>query len=103
LLLPPSLPPPPLLPLLPPPLPPLPPLPPPPLLLLLLMLLMLLPHVHSRPARKQMSDDHLVHSEHNGNDELKPSRSSSRRPGYWITGRYSVRVRVCPIWLPSLL
>jgi hypothetical protein len=72
-------------------------------MLLMLLLLMLLPHVHSRPARKQMSDDHLVHSEHNGNDDLKPSRSSSRRPGYWITGRYSVRIRVCPIWLPSLL
>lgn len=63
--------------------------------LLLLLLLLLLPRVETRPARKQMSDDHLVHSRHNGNDDLKPSRSPSRRPGYWITGRYSTLVPVC--------
>lgn len=43
-----------------------------------------------RPARKQMSDDHLVHSGHNGNDDLKPSPSQC--PEYWITGRYSARM-----------
>lgn len=65
------------------------------LLLVLLLLLLLLPRVETRPARKQMSDDHLVHSGHNGNDDLKPSRLPSRRPGYWITGRYTTPPHAC--------